>query len=69
MSETIPPSIVLITVGSVTGVSITALFIGGLLPALVGLVMMAFVVWYQTRRRRHERRRALRAAPDREAAA
>jgi len=49
MSETIPPSIVLITVGSVTGVSITALFIGGLLPALVGLVMMAFVVWYQTR--------------------
>src|SRR5207253_163320 len=36
MSETIPPSIVLITVGSVTGVSITALFIGGLLPAVVG---------------------------------
>src|SRR6478752_6487964 len=49
MSETIPPSIVLITVGSVTGVSITALFIGGLLPALVGLVMMAAVVWFQTR--------------------
>src|SRR5216110_859611 len=49
MSETIPPSIVLITVGSVTGVSITALFIGGLLPALVGLVMMAIVVWFQTR--------------------
>ena len=49
MSETIPPSIVLITVGSVTGVSITALFVGGLLPAVVGLVMMAFVVWYQTR--------------------
>ena len=49
MSETIPPSIVLITVGSVTGVSITALFIGGLLPALVGLVMMAMVVWFQTR--------------------
>jgi tripartite ATP-independent transporter DctM subunit len=49
MSETIPPSIVLITVGSVTGVSITALFIGGLLPAVVGLVMMALVVWFQTR--------------------
>src|SRR5262245_54229516 len=49
MSETIPPSIVLITVGSVTGVSITALFVGGLLPALVGLIMMAIVVWYQTR--------------------
>jgi tripartite ATP-independent transporter DctM subunit len=50
MSETIPPSIVLITIGSVTGVSITALFVGGLLPALVGLIMMGLVVWYQTRR-------------------
>ena len=37
MSETIPPSIVLITVGSVTGVSIAALFTGGLLPAVVGM--------------------------------
>ncbi|MBL8350841.1 MAG: TRAP transporter large permease subunit [Burkholderiaceae bacterium] len=50
MSETIPPSIVLITVGSVTGVSITALFIGGLIPAVVGLVLMAGVVWFQTRK-------------------
>jgi tripartite ATP-independent transporter DctM subunit len=50
MSETIPPSIVLITIGSVTGVSITALFVGGLLPALVGLVAMAVVVRMQTRR-------------------
>ncbi|MDR6536479.1 TRAP transporter large permease subunit [Variovorax soli] len=49
MSETIPPSIVLITVGSVTGVSITSLFIGGLMPAVVGLVLMAGVVWWQTR--------------------
>jgi len=50
MSETIPPSIVLITVGSVTGVSITSLFVGGLMPAVVGLVLMALVVWWQTRR-------------------
>lgn len=50
MSETIPPSIVLITVGSVTGVSITSLFIGGLMPAVVGLVLMACVVWFQTRK-------------------
>ena len=50
MSETIPPSIVLITIGSVTNVSIAALFVGGLMPALVGMVMMALVVWYQTRR-------------------
>src|SRR5258707_12374343 len=38
MSETIPPSIVLITVGSVTGVSIAALFTGGVLPAGVGVI-------------------------------
>jgi tripartite ATP-independent transporter DctM subunit len=50
MSETIPPSIVLITIGSVTGVSITALFIGGLMPAVVGMLAMAVVVWWQTRR-------------------
>ena len=31
-TETVPPSLVLITIGSVTGVSI-GLFIGGLLPA------------------------------------
>jgi len=34
-TETIPPSLVLITIGSVTGVSIAALFTGGLLPAVV----------------------------------
>ena len=34
-TETIPPSLVLITIGSVTGVSIAALFTGGLLPGLV----------------------------------
>ena len=49
MSETIPPSIVLITVGSVTGVSIAALFTGGLLPAVVGLFALVVVVFAQTR--------------------
>lgn len=50
-TETIPPSIVLITIGSVTGVSIAALFTGGLLPgALLGLALCV-VVW---RRYRHE---------------
>lgn len=45
-TETIPPSIVLITIGSVTGVSITALFTGGLVPALVlGLTLCALVWW------------------------
>jgi tripartite ATP-independent transporter DctM subunit len=43
-TETIPPSIVLITIGSVTGVSIAALFTGGLLPSLVLAVALCFVV-------------------------
>ena len=35
MAETIPPSLVLIIIGSVTGVSIGALFVAGLLPAVL----------------------------------
>ncbi len=49
MSETIPPSLVLITIGSVTGVSIAALFTGGLLPALVLALALAGVAWWRTR--------------------
>ena len=49
MSETIPPSLVLITIGAVTGVSIAALFTGGLLPAVVGMLALAVVVWFQSR--------------------
>jgi len=51
MSETIPPSLVLILVSSATGVSIAALFTGGVLPAAVcalALVIAAYV------RSRHE---------------
>ncbi len=43
MSETIPPSLVLIAVGSVTGVSIAALFTGGLLPGIVLALVLAVV--------------------------
>jgi tripartite ATP-independent transporter DctM subunit len=43
-TETIPPSIVLITIGSVTGVSIAALFTGGLLPAVVLAIGLCYVV-------------------------
>ncbi|MDE2300346.1 MAG: TRAP transporter large permease, partial [Burkholderiales bacterium] len=50
-TETIPPSIVLITIGSVTGVSISALFTGGLLPGLVLAATLLTVVWS---RYRHE---------------
>ncbi|KAB1070046.1 TRAP transporter large permease [Methylobacterium planeticum] len=49
-TETIPPSIVLITIGSVTGVSITALFTGGLLPGLVLAVTLCSLVWWRYRR-------------------
>jgi tripartite ATP-independent transporter DctM subunit len=55
MTETIPPSLVLITIGAVCSVSITALFIGGLMPAVVGTVVIALVCWWRSR---HE------AAPD-----
>ncbi len=48
-TETIPPSIVLITIGSVTGVSIAALFTGGLLPAVVLGLLLCAVVAYRYR--------------------
>jgi tripartite ATP-independent transporter DctM subunit len=43
MAETIPPSLVLIIIGSVTGVSIGALFRAGLLPALVCAIFIVAV--------------------------
>lgn len=48
-TETIPPSLVLITIGSVTGVSIAALFTGGLLPAVVLACLLCFVVRWRYR--------------------
>src|SRR3979490_1920395 len=44
-TETIPPSLVLITIGSVTGVSIAALFTGGLLPGVVLAITLSALVW------------------------
>lgn len=48
-TETVPPSLVLITIGSVTGVSIAALFTGGLLPSIVLAVGLCFVIWWRYR--------------------
>jgi tripartite ATP-independent transporter DctM subunit len=48
-TETIPPSIVLITIGSVTGVSISSLFTGGLLPGFVLGLTLCGVVWWRYR--------------------
>jgi len=58
-TETIPPSLVLITIGSVTGVSIAALFTGGMLPGIIlGLTLGALVWW----RYRHEDLSSVRRA-------
>ncbi|HEX7391190.1 MAG TPA: TRAP transporter large permease subunit [Acidiphilium sp.] len=43
MGETIPPSLVLIILGSVTGTSIAGLFAGGMLPALVLAIALALI--------------------------
>ena len=49
-TETIPPSLILITIGSVTGISIAALFTGGLVPALVVGLALCALVWFRARR-------------------
>jgi tripartite ATP-independent transporter DctM subunit len=43
MAETIPPSLVLITIGSVAGISIGALFTGGILPGVVLAILLAML--------------------------
>ena len=50
MSETIPPSLVLIILGAVTGVSISALFTGGLLPAGVAALGLVVLIFFRSRR-------------------
>ena len=62
-TETIPPSLVLITIGSVTGVSIAALFTGGVLPAIVCAILLCLVI---ARRYRREGRSRVERASRRE---
>lgn len=50
MTETIPPSLVLITIGAVCGVSISALFVGGLMPAVIASITVAAICGYKARR-------------------
>ncbi len=61
MSETIPPSLVLIAIGSVTSVSIGALFTAGLLPALVVALVLCVVA--RLRSPREDLRQLRRATP------
>jgi tripartite ATP-independent transporter DctM subunit len=53
MTETIPPSLVLITIGAVCSVSITALFVGGLIPAVIATAAIALVCYLRSRREPH----------------
>ncbi|MFP4894014.1 TRAP transporter large permease subunit [Paraburkholderia sp. EG304] len=50
MTETIPPSLVMITIGAVCSVSISALFVGGLLPACVATLAIVAVCFVRTRK-------------------
>lgn len=50
MTETIPPSLVLITIGAVCSVSIADLFVGGLVPAVVATVAIVFVCFILSRK-------------------
>jgi tripartite ATP-independent transporter DctM subunit len=60
MTETIPPSLVLITIGAVCGVSITSLFVGGLLPAVIATLAIVIVCFARSRK---EAPSAARRAP------
>jgi tripartite ATP-independent transporter DctM subunit len=51
MSETIPPSIAMLVLGSVTPISIGALFIAGLIPAAVIAVCLMTLIYVIARRR------------------
>ncbi len=48
MSETIPPSLALIIIGSVTGVSINALFTGGIIPAALAMIALVVVCFLRS---------------------
>ena len=54
MAETIPPALVLIIVGSVTGVSIASLFTAGLIPATIAAVFLLVVMLWRARTDRTE---------------
>lgn len=51
MSETIPPSIAMLVLGSVTPISIGALFIAGLIPAAVIAICLMTLIYIVARRR------------------
>jgi tripartite ATP-independent transporter DctM subunit len=50
MGETVPPSIAMLIVGSITNVSLAAMFIGGLIPAAVMAVCLMVMIYVRARR-------------------
>jgi tripartite ATP-independent transporter DctM subunit len=50
MGETIPPSLPMLLLGSITTVSIGALFVGGLVPAAAVALCIMALIWFRARR-------------------
>jgi tripartite ATP-independent transporter DctM subunit len=50
MGETVPPSIAMLIVGSITSVSVGAMFIGGLIPAAVMALCLMTLIYLRARR-------------------
>ncbi len=50
MGETVPPSIAMLIVGSITNVSVAAMFIGGLAPAAVMALCLMIMIYWRARR-------------------
>ncbi len=67
MAETIPPSIAMLVLGSVTPISIGTLFVAGLLPAAVIAACLMLLIWFRSRNTQHvgeiETRSRLSAIP------
>jgi tripartite ATP-independent transporter DctM subunit len=49
MGETVPPSIAMLIVGSITSVSVGAMFIGGLIPAAVMAICLMILIYVRAR--------------------
>jgi tripartite ATP-independent transporter DctM subunit len=60
MGETVPPSIAMLVLGSITTLSMAALFVGGIIPAAVVAACLMILIWLRTR---HAGARVLRRAP------
>jgi tripartite ATP-independent transporter DctM subunit len=50
MGETVPPSIAMLIVGSITSVSVAGMFIGGLIPAAVMALSLMVLIYLRARR-------------------